>query len=781
MVAKHLRKIYYVFILTTILHFTECRPLDLRNDCNPRSSDFLRNAVLVQIFNIRSAGCYPSSNQEIPEGKRPTIWGFYSLNAGNALVRDIVIQDTKAYVAGVFDYVAPNTGSLVMLNESDQTLLPELNCPYFEIDGSVNQIISDGSGNAIIVGSFSHVFGVKRKAVAKVKSDCTLDSSFNVNMADSTAEVRSALVYNGKLFIAGVFSGTFSTTGSETRSNLALVNLSTGALDTSWNTGANGDVNVIGSDGTSLYLGGSFGQVGGATVNNLAKVDLSTGTTISTLGEPDALVQAIVIDGSNLYVGGNFNTIDGTATSFLAKITNTGTFVWGNSSIDSNVQTLFLANNKLYVGGNFGNPRPGLITLNPSNGADLAKDFIVTSGAVTGISKIENNLYLLGSFPNILNSSVAYIAKLDPSNDTILKWDAKIAGPNSADRGGVFKFENGNLLVGGSFPALQGKARTYLAELDLLTGQPTDWSPTFTHPGGVEVVRAIHQFQNRLYITGAFTAIDSVTRTRFAAFDLSSTAKPVLNDINVSISGYTQIITKITDYKNQIYVSGGFANVNGVPINHIVAINPETKQPSFTFNPNTNFGINDLIPLSNGKLVIAGDLTLINGSTTINRFAVVNETNGNLIQSPGGANIGLLNRAVEYNNNLIVGFQNTAAPTGTGCCIGFYDIDSLQPISKDFGILPIAGGNVSNLYLVNKELFVLGSFTSILSEARRNFASITLDDSKLTSFSPIFSAEIYSVKASKTDFYFLGRFVTVDGRKRNSLVRFRKSDRSIAN
>ncbi|MCZ8157701.1 MAG: hypothetical protein O9264_16400, partial [Leptospira sp.] len=247
---------------------------------------------MVQIFNIRSAGCYPSSNQEIPEGKRPSIWGFYSLNAGNALVRDIVIQDTKAYVAGVFDYIAPNTGSLVMLNESDQTLLPELNCPYYEIDGSVNQIISDGSGNAIIVGVFSHVFGVKRKAVAKVKSDCTLDSTFNVNMADSTAEVRSALVHNGKLFIAGVFSGTFSTTGSETRSNLALVNLSTGALDTSWNTGANGDVNVIGSDGTSLYLGGSFGQVGGATVNNLAKVDLSTGTTISTLGEPDALVQA---------------------------------------------------------------------------------------------------------------------------------------------------------------------------------------------------------------------------------------------------------------------------------------------------------------------------------------------------------------------------------------------------------------------------------------------------------------------------------------------------------
>lgn len=766
-------KRFFLLILTAFFFLTECKPLDLDNACDTKSPNYFRNLILVQILKIRNAGCYPGWTS------RPSLWGFFSINVGNALVRDIVINDNKAYVGGMFDYIAPNTGSLVMLNDRDQKLLPEFSCPYFEIDGTVNQILGDGNGNAIVVGTFSHVFGVKRKAIAKIKSDCTLDSSFNVNLADSSAEIRTAVIHNGKLFIGGQFTGTFSTTSSETRSNLALVDLATGALDTSWSTGVTGEVNMLVSDGTFLFIAGNFSEVGTTPVSHLARVDLATGSSISTLGEPDGAVQVIVLDGPEMYVGGNFNTIDSTLTNFVAKINYGGSLQWANSSLDSAVQSLFLSNNKLYVGGGFSSPRPGLIALNPATGLDLGIDFRLNTGNVSAIRQVDNNLFLFGSFTSILDTPISYLAKLDPTNDTVLNWDAKIGGPNSSERGGIFKFPNGNLLVGGSFPALQGKARTFLAEIDLSTGEPTDWSPTFNQPGGVEVIRAMHLFQNRLYITGSFTAVNSTPRTRFAAFDISPSAKPVLSDVNISLTGYTQVMTKITDYKNQIYVAGGFANVNATPHNHIVSINPATNQPSFTFNPNTNFGINDLIPLSNGKLIIAGDFTTINGGSTINRFAAVNETNGNLIQSPGGPNIGLVSRAVEYNGNLIVSFQNAAAPTGSGCCLGIYDIDSLQPISRDYGILPLAGGNVTNIFLTNKEMFLVGSFTNVLSEKRDNFASISLEDNKLTNFAPVFNADIYSVKENSTDFYIMGRFTSVDGRKRNSLVRLRKSDRSI--
>jgi hypothetical protein len=786
MFFHHCSKIAYVLILALLFFLFQCRRIDLKNDCDPRSKDYLINATFVQLFNIQSAGCYPSFKAipSAPNVKRPSLWGFYSLEVGNPIVRDIAISGTRGYVAGNFDYVGPNTGSLVMLDGSTQNLLPESSCPYFEIDGSITQIIDDGSGNAIVAGAFNHVFGVKRRGIAKVKSDCTLDSTFDVKMADTSAEVRTILLLNGKLYIGGMFSGTFSTNGTETRSHFAVVNPSTGNLDTTWTTTVTGsEVNVLESDGTHLYIAGAFTTVGVTSVNNLAKVDLATGNTVTQLGEPDASVQSIVIDGSNLYVGGAFNTIAGNATDFLAKITNTGTFLWGNLvSIDATVIALSLSNNKLYVGGNFNSPRSGLITINPADGTDLVKDFQLTSGGIVSIRKLDGKLFLIGSFPGMLSDTTSFVTSLDPTNDTLVKWNARIAGSNSIERGGIFKFRNGNILLGASFPTLQGKKRTFLAEIDLVSGEATDWNPTFTQPGGVEVIRAMHLFQNRLYITGDFTAIGSITRTRFASFDLGNSfipSTPTLNDINVTISGYTQIITKIGDYNDQILVTGGFANVSGVPINHTVFINPTTKMASYAFNPNTNFGVNDFLKLSNGKFIIAGDFNLINGATAINRFAVVNESNGNLLQSPSGSNIGLVNRVIEVNNKLIVGYAETASPAGAGCCIGVYDIDNFAPISQSFNVLPPTGQKISNLFVSGNELFLMGSFTSVKGEARRNFAVINTGNDQLTTFNPIFSAEVSQMRETPTDFFLMGRFPTVDGRKRACLARFSKSNRSL--
>jgi hypothetical protein len=707
------------------------------------------------------------------------MWGFFSLNAGNGGVREVSVSGNRAYVAGMFDYVGPNTGSLAMLDGTNQNLLSEENCPYFEIDGSINQIIDDGNGNAIIAGTFNYVQGVKRHAIAKIKPDCTLDSSFNANLADPTAEVRSILMHNGKLFIAGLFSGTFATTGNDTRTNVAVINAATGVIDPSWDANMLGsEVNVIKTDGTNLFLGGSFYQIGALSVNNLAKVDMTSGTVVSSLGEPDNTVQTIWLDGTSLYVGGNFNSIDGNTTNYFAKITNTGTFLWGNSNIDTNVQSVLLANNKVYVGGNFTTPRQGLLTFDPTTGTDLLKDFGISSGVVYSIRQLNGKLFLFGSFASILNNSTSYIVCLDPLNDTIVNWNARIAGPNSQERGDIYKFSNGNYLVGASFPTLQGKARTYLAEIDLTTGQPTDWNPTFSFPGGVEVIQAMYLSQNRLYIGGSFTAVNSSTRTRFASFDLSS-SPPTLSSLNVSISGYTNNVWKISEFNNQILIAGAFYTVNGNSINHIVTLNPDTGVTSYGLNPNSNFGLREFLKLSNGKFILAGDMTLINGASTVNRFAVVNETNGSLVQSPNGSAIGSVYKIIESTGRLLVGFDNNSAPSSSGCCLGVYDIDNLTPISHSLGISPASGARVNDLYINGNDLYLMGSFNSVRSENKSNFVSLTLDTLQLTEFSPSFGAEVYAIRESLTDYFFIGRFLTVSGRKRAYLARVRKSDKSL--
>ena len=790
MISFHLNQKTYVFSLILLCFLTVCKPLRLNKDCDPTSVDFLKISFLLQYLQIRSSGCYPPffATNGNPSGSEETsltskirvpLWGFFSVNAGSGLVRDIKILGTKAYVGGVFDYVGPNTGSLAIVNGTNQVLLSQTSCPYFEIDGNVNRIISDGNGSVFVAGNFKYIQGIQRQAIAKIKPDCSLDTTFNVNMADAGSEVRTLLLHSGKLYLGGVFSGTFATTGSDTRTHLAAVNPSSGSLDTSWNPVITGsEINDIKTDNTDLFVGGQFSQISGNSLSNLARINLTTGTVVNALGDPDGTVQSIFIEAPNLYVGGNFTTIASNTANYLAKISNSGAFIWGNSTIDSTVKSLLLSNNKLYVAGNFSAPRQSLVTFDPTTGNDLTKDFKILSGNVNSIREVNNKLFVIGSFTSLLDTSIPYVASIDPTNDSLDSWNANIGGPNQQDYGDVFKFSDGNYLVGGSYPTLQGKARSYLTEMDLTTGQPTDWNPSFTHPGGLEVIQAMHIYQDQLYIGGAFTAIGGQTRTRFASFDIKST--PTLSNLSISFSGYTNNVFKISNIDNLIYIAGGYTTVNGTSINHIVTLNPDTNQLSFGLNPNTNFSIRDFLKLSNGKLILGGDFTQINGSTAINRFAAVNGSNGNLLQSPSGTALGLLYSLTESNGRLIVGFDNNSAPGGsTGCCLGIYDIDNFNPITHSIAILPASGQRVNYVYANSTELFIMGNFSSVRSQTKSNFAAVLADTLQLTDFSPTFNSEVYAMGESTSDYFFLGRFTAVSGRKRAYLARIRKSDKSL--
>jgi hypothetical protein len=755
-----------------------CKRPDIDHPCDPSASSYITNSILIQVFAIQSNSCYPPYSPPPTPKLRTSLWGFFLLGGGTSNIRDVKILENKAYVIGLYDYVGPNTGPMAMLNGENLNLLSENSCPYFEIDGTVNQIIDDGNDNAIVAGNFNYIQGIKRKAIAKIKSNCTVDTTFNANMADTSAEVRSMVMLNGRLYIGGIFTGTFASTGSDTRSNLAVISPTTGALQTDWVANVTGsDVNVLKTDGTSLFVGGGFSQIGVTSVTNLAKIDTNTGSTVSILGEPDGTIHAILLSAGGIYVGGNFNAIDGNSSNYVAKVNGSGTLIWSNSNLDSNVFGLSLSNNKLYVIGSFSNPRSALITLDPSTGNDLLLNFQITTGGITGLRELDGKIFLFGSFTSILGKEQAYITAINPSDDTIVSWDARIAAPNIQERGDIFKFSNGNVLIGASFPTLQGVKRTYLSEIDLTTGKPTDWSPTFTFPGGVDVIQALYLKQSRLYLGGSFTEVNGLTRNRFASFDLLP--KPTLNNFTASFSGYTNSVSKIAEMNGNIIVSGGYDTVNGSTQKHIVALNATSAQPSYTFAPNTNFAINEFLKLSNGKYVIAGDFNLINGATAINRFAVVNEDSGTLVQFPSGSSIGAIYRILESNGKLVVGFDNNAAPSGTGCCIGFYDTSTLTPISHSLGITPAAGGKVNDLFISGNDLFLMGNITGVKGELKSHFASVSLDTLQLTEFSPVFSSEVYKVTETTTDYYFAGRFINVNGRRRNLLARIRKTDKSL--
>lgn len=212
--------------------------------------------------------------------------------------------------------------------------------------------------------------------------------------------------------------------------------------------------------GQTTVVGGSFTSVrprSGARVarTNIFAFNNASGAISSTFTPDIALRVWDVIpagDGVSVYVGGQFNNVDGRAgTSRVARINvTTGQVIstFRSPGFDNIVTDLQLANGRLYVGGYFktvaGQPRTGLVALNPTTGALTdhldqvpfagvfrdAPDTSVPSGnRGTGVERFVltpdgSRLVAIGNFTSVGGQSRVQVAMLDTSGGqaTLADW-----------------------------------------------------------------------------------------------------------------------------------------------------------------------------------------------------------------------------------------------------------------------------------------------------------------------------------------------------------------------
>ena len=169
-------------------------------------------------------------------------------------VKAITISGSTAYIGGNFTRIAPYTGSSALFDASTA----QLNTPWPEVNGVVNDVVSDGAGGWYLGGDFTSVGGVPRTDLAHVLADGTLDPNF---APTTDGLVRALAVGTGTVFVGGEFA---AANGSP-RGNLAGFSAATGGL-----TGFVGSVSFSGSSsdgpgahalvliGSTLYVGGLF-------------------------------------------------------------------------------------------------------------------------------------------------------------------------------------------------------------------------------------------------------------------------------------------------------------------------------------------------------------------------------------------------------------------------------------------------------------------------------------------------------------------------------------------
>ncbi len=331
-------------------------------------------------------------------------------------------------------------------------------------NADVYSIKIQSDGKIIIGGAFTSYSGTTRRRIARLASaNGALDTTFNTTGTGLNNDVSCLHIKSdGKILAGGSF------TLYNTTSVVRLVQLtSTGALDTSFNsggTGANSSVNGIAlqSDGKILICG-QFDSYNGTNASQVARVNAD--------GSMDASFNPGVSSGSYMYsittqtdgkilIVGGFDTYNGTAINGVARLTDrcSVTTTWNGTAWSNGAPTTsayeVIINGNLTVSQNLQactlTVNSGNVIVNSGYNLTVYNNVTVAAGATLTFNSNSNLLQTNG----VANTGNITFKKSGPSllADDYIIWSSPVSGsqtlkqfsPNTPDN----RFYNYNPNIG---------------------------------------------------------------------------------------------------------------------------------------------------------------------------------------------------------------------------------------------------------------------------------------------------------------------------------------------
>lgn len=426
--------------------------------------------------------------------------------------RAVEVIGDRAYIAGEFSHIGPYTGAFPRIDRA--TGEPRPGWP--DVVGSVEASTPDGAGGFFIGGDFSHVGGVARANLAHITADGAVDPAFApVVTGEDGHHTIATLARIGTTLYLG---GTLTSVGGQPRSSLAAVDTTTGA-PTAFAPALSGGLPTIVSaingrrvgPTTTLWVGGSFAKVGAATRVGFASF---TDGTLNTLAPVvDGSVEAIEPDGlSGLFLGGTFTTVNGATRRGVARIT--GSEGTTTSAFDAN------------LAGGGGDPQ---------------------EAAVFDLVRTTAGLYVAGDFETVGAAPRPYLALVDAASGAVGGWtpDADPAAPHRWLRDVAVDTTTGTVFAGGRGLPL----RAY----DVASGARAAW-----HPLGANEVATIEPAGSEVVVGGDITTVGGVVRDGFAEIDLL-TGRPTELDVNVADG----LVMDLAARGTALFVVGTFSKTTG--------------------------------------------------------------------------------------------------------------------------------------------------------------------------------------------------------------------------
>ena len=147
----------------------------------------------------------------------------------------------------------------------------------------------------------------------------------------------------------------------------------------------------------NLYVGGMFDHAGGTAMNNIAKWNGSNWSSIGNVGTGmgSDIVSALCAYNGSLYVGGNFSACASTSSNNLGVWNGSGWSTIG-SGMNGSIHSMAVYNNKLYFGGTF------------SSAAGTSVRNLASYSTLTGIEPVNTTINGLLVYPNPSKGTITF-------------------------------------------------------------------------------------------------------------------------------------------------------------------------------------------------------------------------------------------------------------------------------------------------------------------------------------------------------------------------------------
>ncbi len=445
--------------------------------------------------------------------------------AGSDVASLAVLSTGKVFIVGEFPIYNGVARQRIARLNADGTLDTAFN-PGGGLNDYVDYVAVQTDGKPIVGGGFTSASDVGRQGLARFNTDGSLDTTFNHGNGISDFVYRVAVQPDGKVLVAGGFLSI----NDAKRRCLARLNAD-GTLDTTFNPGA-GAGNLIyalalQADGKVL-IGGAFTTFNGVARNYVARLnaDGSVDTTFNPGSGASYYVYSLAVqsDGKVL-VGGAFSTFNGVARKYLARLNADGSvdpaFDPGRSGLDDSVSVVAVqGNGQLFVGGNLfiitdGVRRNGIVRLNADGSLDptFLPDGGGTFNSMTAISLPgDGKVVIAGDFSNVSDVARQGIARLNADGSVDPSFDPG-TGANGLVRAVVLQ-NDGKMVVGGDFTTFNGVAQNYLTRLNVDGSSDAAFNPGNTVNKYVYGVAL--QSDGKMILAGDFTAVNGAKVARAA-------------------------------------------------------------------------------------------------------------------------------------------------------------------------------------------------------------------------------------------------------------------------